>query len=831
VTIAPKTLDDLGWPTYVDHWVKRCATARGAAAVRGFVMFGGGGEDGSGIAAARERASEITEARGLAARDARLPLGGIADIAAAIGRVRKAAALDAGELVAVASTGQALGRLRGHLREHAAVAPRLAARGAAIADLGHVYLPILEAFDPDGRLVDHASDALGPLRRALAAIKAQLEKRMGALLGDERFAPYLQDAYYTQREDRYVLPVRTDGKGFVRGIVHGTSQSGQTLFIEPEEIVDLNNRAKLAEAEVLDEERRILVKFSGWVAEEADAFDAALAAAETLDVIASAAAIADDTVAAEPILDAAPRIGLLHARHPLMLLGDRRCVANDITVAAGSTLLVSGPNAGGKTVALKTVGLAALMVRCGHHVTAESGSAMGWFPDIRTDIGDAQSLEHDLSTFSGHMVHLRELLATAGHGSLILIDEIAVGTDPDQGAALAQAVLEALAVRSVTGIVTTHYERLKALGATDPRFANASVGFDLARLEPTFKLHLGAPGSSGALAVARRMGIADDVVDRARDLLGSHGARVEELLASVADQRRRIEEERAALLAELEDAEAERAALRTHRERTVARYEKQTRAAHGEALAALKAARREIDEIRRDVKARAAAAEAPPTMDEIKEATRRLVSPGATVARHEPQRQLPPGTPARPEQLVAGAPVIVPRLGRAEVVSVLPEDRVEVRVGAMRATVPIQDVLMDTHRQARAERRDRGDRAQRGEHGERVANGEPAAGSAGGAVQLVDGLPAGGRVNARTFDTTLDVRGNRVDEAVSQVDRFVDESLLAGRDAIFVVHGHGTGALRSAVRSHLASHKAIEKFRPGEQNEGGDGVTVAFLRG
>ena len=158
------------------------------------------------------------------------------------------------------------------------VAPRLAARGAAIADLGHVYLPILEAFDPDGRLVDHASDALGPLRRALAAIRAQLEKRMGALLTDERFSPYLQDAYYPQREDRYVLPVRTDGKGFVRGIVHGTSQSGQTLFIEPEEIVDLNNRAKLAEAEVLDEERRILVRFSGWVAEEAGAFDAALAA-------------------------------------------------------------------------------------------------------------------------------------------------------------------------------------------------------------------------------------------------------------------------------------------------------------------------------------------------------------------------------------------------------------------------------------------------------------------------------------------------------------------------------------------------------------------------
>src|SRR5262249_21476948 len=204
--------------------------------------------------------------------------------------------------------------------------------------------------------------------------------------------------------------------------------------------------------------------------------------------------------------DEAPRIALLHARHPLMLLAERRCVANDVTVAAGTTLLISGPNAGGKTVALKTVGLAALMTRAGLHLTAESGSAMGWFGDICTDIGDAQSLENDLSTFSGHMVNLRSFLADSRPGSVVLIDEIAVGTDPEQGAALAQAVLEALASRGVTGIVTTHYERLKALGATDSRFSNASVGFDLARLEPTFKLHLGTPGSSGALAVAQRMG-------------------------------------------------------------------------------------------------------------------------------------------------------------------------------------------------------------------------------------------------------------------------------------------------------------------------------------
>jgi DNA mismatch repair protein MutS2 len=803
VTIPPKTLDDLGWPTLVDHWAKRCATRRGEAVVRAGQLF-------DAADAARERVAEIVEARDLAARDARLPLGGIADVAGAIDRVRKAAALEAAELVAVATTARSLARLRAHLREHAAVAPRLASRVPAIADLGHVYHPILEAFDADGRLVDHASDALGPLRKTLASIKAELDRRMATMLTDDKFAPYLQDAYYTQREERYVLPVRHDGKGFVRGIVHGTSQSGQTLFIEPEEIVDLNNRAKLAEADIADEERRILIKFSGWVAEEADAFDGALDAAETLDVIAAGAVMADDTVAAAPVIDDAPRIGLLHARHPLMLLAERRCVANDVTVAAGTTLLISGPNAGGKTVALKTVGLAALMVRAGLHVTAESGSVMGWFTDVRTDIGDAQSLEHDLSTFSGHMVNLRELLASAGSGSLLLIDEIAVGTDPEQGAALAQAVLEALAALGATAIVTTHYERLKALGATDSRFANASVGFDLARLEPTFKLHLGTPGSSGALAVASRMGIAGDVVERARQLMGPAVARVDELLASVSDQRRRLEEERAALLAELEAVEADRAANRAQRDKQRARYEKEVRREHGEALTALKQARREIEDVRREVRARSQA----PTADDVKVANRKLVAPGAEVARREPRRPMPPGEPATPDLLVPGAPVIVPRLGRADVVGILPDHRVEVRVGSMRALVPIAEVLMDRHRRARA-------------HRDEVPDTVPDAPT----LPMVDGQPSGGRTTARTVDVTLDVRGQRVDDAVAQVDRFVDEGLLAGRDALFIVHGHGTGALRSAIRTHLGGHKAIETFRPGEQNEGGDGVTVAFLKG
>jgi DNA mismatch repair protein MutS2 len=835
-TTLAKAMADLGWSTLIDHWANRCATRRGEGAVRSAELL----ED---PAAARDRAAEITEARRLLSADQALPVAGIEPISDSIERVRKAAALDAPELVSVARTGKALARLRAHLKAKAEEAPRLWLRGQMLADLGHVYLPILEAFDPEGRLVDHASDALGPLRRALSAIKAQLEKRMKTLLEDERFAPYLQDVYYTQREDRYVLPVRTDGKGFVRGIVHGTSQSGQTLFIEPDEIVDLNNRCKLAECDVLDEERRILARFSGWVAEEAEGFAQSLAVAEVLDVIAAAARLGEELIGAEPVIADEPKIALLHARHPLMLLAGRRCVANDVTVSAGGTLVVSGPNAGGKTVVLKTVGLIALMVRHGLHIPAEGGSAIGWFREVRTDIGDAQSLEQNLSTFSGHMVNIRELLGDTGPGSLILVDEIAVGTDPEQGAALAQAVLEALSGRGVTALITTHYERLKALGATDARFANASVGYDLARLEPTFKLHLGIPGSSGALAVARRMGVPGEVVDRATALLGGAGARVEDLLANVLEQQRRLEEERAALLAELEAAEADRQAAQMQRDRTRARYERETRSVHGEAVAALRVARREIDEVRRQLKAKLVEGElslSPEGMrDELRDANKALAAAAAAVAKHEPARPKLPGRPAKREELVVGALVIVPRLGRAEVATPPVEGAqdVEIRLGPMRAFVPIADVLIDTHRAAARAAKAKlevpmGPIPVAGMGGE-LGGGTGGLGgvvSGPGGVALVNGV-VDGKVSGRTPERTLDVRGMRVDEAVSAVDQFIDESLLAERDAGFIIHGHGTGALKQAIRMHVKTHKAVSKARAGEQNEGGDGVTVLLFAG
>jgi DNA mismatch repair protein MutS2 len=823
--IEPKTLVDLGWDKLVAHLGRRTHTARGAAAAAELPLF-----DTPDQASARML--EIAEARHLMAIDAAMPFGGIRDVVTQVARAGKGGVLDAQELVDTGSTARGLGRLRRHLDHHQGEIPRLADRAAVIADLRHVYQPILDSFDETGRLADHASDALGPLRRKASQIAGQLEQRIRSYVEDQRNHRFLQDRYFTTRDDRYVVPVRHDARSQVRGIVHGTSQSGRTLFIEPEPVVELQNALRLAQCEVEDEERRIMAELSALVGREEHALRQSIDAATVLDVIDASARLADDLVASVPAISSQRRVSLLHARHPLMLLADRPCVPNDIVLEPGTILILSGPNAGGKTVALKTAGLCALMTRAGLHLPAESGSETAWFTSIHSDIGDSQSIENDLSTFSGHLANLRQYLTEADAGTLLLIDEVAVGTEPEQGAALAQAVLEALAARGAAAIATTHYERLKALGASDPRFANASVGFDLERMEPTFRLHLGVPGSSGALAVARRMGLPPAVVDEAEGLLGQRRASVEELLATLSDERRKLVEEREALARARAEAEAARAeaeaARRAARERERTAHE----AAHSEAVAALRQARDELDRTRAEIKRRikvtaqaegdAARAE---RQTEITALKSKLSEIADAVSEHAPGRALPEGVRALTGELRPGTAVYVTSLGsRGQVVESPQRGRVAVQVGTMRTTVAVDDVLLDT-RIARARQAGAAPASAKasGKRGEQRSEQRDYAAAAAPAPASPDDMVL------RTNDITVDVRGARADEAVDAVDRFIDQCMVSHRDVVFVIHGHGTGALRSAIRGHLEAHHAVARWRPGQRAEGGDGVTIAWL--
>ena len=792
-SLREKTLADLGWPQLVAELAGRCHTSRGAAAARALPFL-------DEPAAAEIRLAEIAEARLLWQLGEPVPFGGIHDVEALLQRAEKGGDLVGAELVPVAETVAGVARLRRHLLARAAQVPRLAAQAQPLDELPHVSGPILDSIEEGGRLADHASGQLGPLRRRVASLHEELGRKVRTLLDDPGIEPFLQDRFYTQREERYVVPLKAEARTRVPGIVHGTSQSGQTVFVEPEAIVELNNRLKMAESDVADEERRILAELSGFVREEVPAIRAQLAAAQALDLVDGAARLADALDASAPALDPG-RLELRRARHPLMVLAGRPCVANDVELAAGRTLVISGPNAGGKTVALKTVGLVALMARAGLHVPVDSGSVLPFYARIQTDIGDDQSIERNLSTFSAHIHHLREFLAEADAGTLLLVDELAVGTDPDQGSALAQAVLEHFAGRGGQAIVTTHYERLKALPTQDERFVNASVGFDLERMAPTFKLHLGVPGSSGALWVARRFGLPPELVARAEALLGDRRAGIEELLTAVAEERRRLDLERAAADTARREAERARRDAEGAERAAKAREAQLRRGAHDDAVAALRRTRDELDELKQRLRKGG--------REDVAAVRAELAQAAGKIAAHAPEAKAGPGgRPLPPEEIVAGLPVLVASLGgRGTVVAAPERGRVAVQIGALRTTVALDDLRLDD-RPAKA-----------------IAPRRRTASAPSGATPGPDPDLA----PARTGDATLDLRGERVDAALAATTRFVDESLLASREVVFVIHGFGTGALRSAVRDHLSSLAGVARWRPGQEKEGGDGVTVVWL--
>jgi len=763
-------------------------------------------------AAARARMAEIGEARDLRTAGAALPFAGVVDVREAVGRAVKGAVLEPAELVAVGETARGCDRLRRHLRQERERAPRLHARAEAVPELGHVFHPILDAFDEAGRLHDHASDELAARRRHAAHVRAELDRRARDLLDDRRWADALQDRFFTQRDERCVLPIKVEARSRVRGIVHGTSHSGQTVFVEPEALIELGNQLVLAQHAVADEERRILAQLSGFVAEDAGPIVAALDIAAELDVLAAAADQAEALAASPPAIEPDGDVDLQTARHPLMELGGRPCVPNDVRLARGSGLVVSGPNAGGKTVALKTTGLAVLMARAGLHVAAGPASSLPWIERVESDIGDAQSLEKDLSTFSGHLVRLAGMLRSADRGTLVLLDELCVGTEPEQGAALAQAVLEALVERGAQVMVATHYERLKALAAADPRFANASVGFDLGAMLPTFQLHLGVPGTSGALALARRLELDGQLIARAESLLGARRADIEELLVSLAQERERLGADRAALARAQAEAEAARADAEAAEERAAERELKARQGSHDEAVAALRETRRELDELRVTVRRRRrkAAEGAAGGALEVSGLAAEVEAAAARIAAHAPARELAAGEAAPdPADLRPGVEVRVLPLSATGAVVASPEGgRVAVQVGALRTSVSVSDVRLASRREIRR---------------------QSSPGRSGRPALTTVVAPTEGRALRRSPDATLDLRGERVDDAVAALDRFLDESMRAERDVIFVIHGHGTGALRNAVRQHVRAHPAVTEFRPGEQSEGGDGVTVAWL--
>ena len=737
---------------------------------------------------------ETDQARALVQDRPGVGIGAAHDIGPAIERAARGGRLEPGQFLEIATTLDATARLATLLADERR--PLLRELGADLHALPALRSTLARSFDPVGELLDTASPRLGGLRAAVRVAYDRLRRRLDALVGSE-LGSSLQEPIITLRNGRYVVPVKAEARNRVKGIVHDASGSGQTLFIEPLIAVELGNAWREAQVAEAEEIARILDELSAFVAANADPLRETLDALARFDLWVAKATLAAEMGASRAETADRPEAILLSARHP-GLTG--RVVPIDIRLGDGYTaLIVTGPNTGGKTVTLRTLGLLSLMHQAGLHVPAEPGSRLPIWRDVFADIGDEQSIAQSLSTFSGHLRSIIRIVEAAGPGTLVLLDELGAGTDPTEGSALAQALLDHFIRAGALVAATTHYAELKAYAHTTPEARNAAVEFDLETLSPTYRLTIGLPGGSQAFAIAERLGLPEPIVTDARSRLSENQRTFEATLASIrATEGETSDALDRARAAELRATEALRAA---QEERRRARQERDD---------AVRAARAEAERIVADLRTEVAT-----TREALDRETVTAPALDRAVDRAEATlERLPAETPAVVEEAPVprtwslgerarsrsggweGRIVALERAGR----------RATLEAGGMRVTVETDDLV--------------------------PALAEPAAagtrGGAGGAA--ADSNASELRLDrARSVASSLDLRGARVDEALDALNRYLDDAALAGLDKVLIIHGMGTGAVRDAVRSAAASHPLVTSIRPGQRGEGGDGATIVEL--
>ncbi len=765
----------------------------------------------SELTEARRRQQETSEARTLLSAKTNLSLGGARDVRPLVSRAQRGGVLLPHELLDVRSTLLSARTLRRTIARQGAQFPLLAGLAGRIEECPHVAAEIARCLDERGEVLDSASHKLARIRRELRQAHSQLLERLNKLVNSPDNAPYLQEPLVTQRHGRYVIPLKADFKGRIPGLIHDHSASGATLFIEPLATVELNNRWRELELEEEKEIHRILLALSDLVADEGQFIVQTVEVLAELDLAFAKAKYADEIEGVEPKLvgfkslsehppagsgtrgrgAALPHPGstiqLKQARHPL--LDPATVVPIDVHLGHDFfVLVITGPNTGGKTVSLKTVGLLSLMAQAGLHIPAAEGSALSVFDGVYADIGDEQSIEQSLSTFSSHLINIIGILAQATSRSLVLLDELGAGTDPSEGSALARALLTTLLERRVTTLATTHYSELKVYAHATPGVRNASVEFDMETLSPTFELNIGLPGRSNALAIATRLGLPPDIVERARSMVSDESLETEGLLADI----KRLREEMARTQRAAEAARAEAEALRAELRRQLAEVEATRRevlsAARQEARAELEMVREEIQRIRRRLESDAI----PPEW--LAQAAARLAELEQEMAPLEPA---PPSQPLPAGEMAVGDTVWVASVGVRGELTALSDDEAEVQAGNVRLRVRRPQLELHHRAPSAAE-----------EHPRRAITAPPAPPSPG---------------------IELDLRGERVDEMLPRLEKYLDEACRAGLPQVRIIHGKGTGALRQAVRQRLDGHPLVSSYRPGDQTEGGNGVTVADL--
>lgn len=659
---------------------------------------------------------------------------------------------------------------------------------------------ISSSITSEEEMSDNASPTLADIRRKMKQQAARIREKLDGIIRSQTYQKVLQDAIVTQRNGRFVVPVKAEFRGQISGLVHDTSSSGATVFVEPMAVVDANNEIRVLQGKEHDEIERILAELSAEAGTYADEIKYSYEAAIELNLIFSKAQLAYKMKASVPVLNDNGITELKKARHPL--LDSKKVVPVDIMLGENfDTLVITGPNTGGKTVSIKTLGLLTLMAMCGLMIPVSDGSKVCVYKKVFADIGDEQSIEQSLSTFSSHMVNIVNIMKDADDESLVLIDELGAGTDPIEGAALAMAILERLKLQGAKIAATTHYAELKAYALDTPRVENGSCEFDVSTLKPTYRLLIGVPGRSNAFAISEKLGIESDVIERAKALVSTENVRFEDVVDTLEERRLEMEKEKN----EAESLRYEVEALKRKAEKRLAEIEelreKEIQRAKSEAMRLVESSRREanalmieIEKLKKDLKNQNSADK----LNEMRSKLRKGLS-GVDAAADPVMDSADDGYElTRPLQV--GDTVRIAGMGSEGKVLATPDNKgyVEIQTGSMKIRVKVSDLrLVEKKKEQKKD------------------------------TFIKKNTES--RLTAAS-DTRCDLRGMTVEEAIMTLDLFLDNMVMSGLSEVTIIHGKGTGALRAAVQQHLKKHSQVKNYRLGTFGEGENGVTIATLK-
>ncbi len=677
--------------------------------------------------------------------------------------------------------------------------PMIRANASRLSTFKPIEQAITDAILSEEEIADRASSELFNIRRKMRACNERVRERLNSMIHSQSFQKYLQEAIITVRGDRYVLPVKQEYRAMVPGIVHDQSATGATIFVEPMSVVEIGNELKQLAVSEHAEIERILRMLSAQIAPEADAMADNLAILAQLDFAFAKGSLARAMFAVEPKINGDKRIKIVRGRHPL--IDPQKVVPLDIRLGEDfTTLIITGPNTGGKTVMLKTTGLFTLMAQAGLQVPAEYGTELAVFDDVFADIGDEQSIEQSLSTFSGHMTNIVSILENVTPDSLVLFDELGAGTDPTEGAALAQAILSTLLDMKTRSVSTTHYSELKEYALTTPGVENASVEFDVSTLRPTYRLSIGIPGKSNAFDISRKLGLPEFVIGKAKDLLSKEAVRFEDVIANaeyhrqIAEKERQIAEEaRQEMVAIRNQAEAERKKLEDQRDRAIKK-------AKDEAKRIVENARRESEAMITELRAMKKAGGA--QEHEIQRVKKKMEQAQEALAEKKEVAGEIPAT-VKPGDMVR-----IASMDMEATVVTAPDSKgfVQLKVGMMKMRAQLSDLRTMTSTQQMLKKEQKKMERKKSMRQERVD------------------------ITMRAVRQELDVRGMALDEALPEVQKFLDDAMLSSLGEVSIIHGNGMGILRSGIQDCLRRHPCVSSFRLGRYGEGETGVTIVSLK-